>query len=328
MEDNNKITIAQIGLGRWGKNLLRNFSALPECFLKYACDMDLSMIKKLAIEYLDIKFISDSAEILNDKMVKAIVVATPAPTHYEVARKCLESGRHVFIEKPITLDVTEAQELVALAKKQNKKLMVGHLLLYHPAITKLNELIEAGELGDLKYIYTQRLNLGTVREAENAMWSLAPHDISIVLRLFNKLPVAVAANGADIIQKNIEDVVFLDLRFVSGEIANIHVSWLDPTKTRKTIVVGSKKMAVFDESQNKLFIMDKGVDAGLKLRTGNEVVEDYTGCNPLQSECSHFIDCVRNDKDPISDGENGLNVLRVLAAAERSLKNGGLNELL
>ncbi|MFH1576702.1 MAG: Gfo/Idh/MocA family oxidoreductase, partial [Candidatus Margulisiibacteriota bacterium] len=276
-----KTTIAQIGLGKWGINLLRNFNALPECRLKYGCDLNSDQLRKFSRDYPDVNFTSSYEDVLQDKDVEAVVVATPAPAHYDVALKCLKNGKHVFVEKPITLAVEKAEELVRLAKEVNKKLMVGHLLLYHPAIAKLAELIKNGELGEIYYIYTQRLNLGRIRNTENVVWSLAPHDISIILHLMSQFPQSVSALGASFVQEGIEDVAFLNIRFAGRGIGHIHVSWLDPTKTRRTIVVGSKKMAIFDEVSNRdtLILIDKGVDRNpdfktfqefLKLRFGEE----------------------------------------------------------
>ncbi|MFA5839239.1 MAG: Gfo/Idh/MocA family oxidoreductase [Candidatus Margulisiibacteriota bacterium] len=339
MQPKEKIVIAQIGLGNWGKNLLLNFSALSECYLKYGCDLFGPSLEKYKLEYPQTIFTPDLAVVLGDNEVKAVVIATSAPTHYAVAKQCLENGKHVFIEKPITLSVAEASELLLVAKRANKKIMVGHLLLYHPAITKLKKLITAGELGMIQYIYTQRLNLGTIRNAENALWSLAPHDISVVLHLLGRSPQSVSALGAAFLQPEIEDLTFVSIRFDDGAIGHVHVSWLDPTKTRRTVIVGDKKMAIFDEllAKNNLVLVDKGVDSkqdpltkakSFTLRNGPEQVIEYEQKEPLKIECQHFIDCIKNEKEPLSSGENGLAVLKVLAAAERSLKNGGSNEIL
>ena len=338
-QEKKQTIIGQIGLGRWGINLLRNFSSLENCLVKYAADLNAEQLNKLSHSYPETKFISNNNELINDNEVDAIVVATPAPDHYQVARKCLENGKHIFVEKPITLDVAQAEELLALANKVKKKIMVGHLLLYHPAISKLKQLIEGGELGEIYYVYTQRLNLGRIRNTENVMWSLAPHDISVILYLMGQFPQSVSALGSSFVQNGIEDVTFLNIRFAGGEIGHVHVSWLDPTKTRRTIVVGSKKMAVFDEisDRNNLVLIDKGVklnhefktfDEFLSLRFGKEEVAELKQEEPLRGECQHFINCIQDDKNPLSDGENGLEVLKVLSAAERSLKNGGSNELL
>jgi len=334
-----KVNIAQIGLGNWGPNLLRNFYMLDNCMVKYCFDINSSQWDKFAKDFPDVDFVDDINIILGDQQVQAVVIATPAPTHYEIAKRALEAGKHVYVEKPITLNLFEANALIRLAKENNRKLMVGHLMLYHPAITKLKELITIGELGDIYYIYTQRLNLGRIRNTENVMWSLAPHDISIVLYLMGKNPSGVVANGSSFVQKGIEDVVFLNVKFSGGELGNIHVSWLDPTKTRKTIVVGSKKMAIFDEisARGTLTLIDRGVKINsdfknfeefLKLRFGIAENIEIIKEEPLRIECRHFIDSIIENNEPISNGENGVAVLRVLEAAQRSLLNGGSNELL
>jgi len=329
---NNKITIAQIGLGKWGINLLRNFGALSDCFVKYGCDLDSKQFDKFRKEYPSTIFIDDYSKILEDAEVEAVVIATPAPEHYEVAKRSLEKGKHIFVEKPITLEIEHAEELVVLAKKANKKIMVGHLLLYHPVIRELKRLIDSDELGKIYYIYTQRLNLGRIRNTENAMWSLAPHDISVLLYLFGIFPSSVSALGSSFVQKGIEDLAFLNVRFPDGEIGHIHVSWLDPTKTRKTIIAGNKKMAIFDElaGSKSLTLLDKGVDINQKnrLRIGKEENIKIGDGQPLALECRHFIDCINSGSEPLSNGENGLAVLKILSAADRSLKNGGKNEIL
>jgi len=326
------ITIGHVGLGKWGLTLFDNFSALAGCRVKYACDLRQELLSKLQGEF-DTKFIDDVNEMLADEEVEAVVVATEAPSHYKIALSALKHNKHVYIEKPITLDIAQAEELVELAKKNNKKIMVGHLLLYHPAIKKLKELITAGELGKINYVGTQRLNLGRIRETENVVWSLAPHDISIVLYLIGKQPTGVFVHGADFIQKNIADMAFLNLRFNSGEIAHIQVSWLNPEKQRRTVVVGSKKMAVFDEILNggTLQLFDKGAALtpnGVELKSGQGGVVALSSQKPLEIECQHFIDCVRDNCEPLSNGGNGLAVLSVLMAAEKSLFKQGCYELL
>jgi predicted dehydrogenase len=264
---------------------------------------------------------------------QGVIVTAPTPAHYELAKAALLTGRHVFVEKPIALAVAEAEELVALAEARGRVLMVGHLLMYHPAVARLKQMVDGGELGEVYYLTTSRLNLGQVRRSENAMWSLAPHDISVALYLLGEEPKAVAAQGLTYLQPGIPDTVFLTLRFSSGRAAHIHVSWLDPHKVRRITVVGSQKMAVFDDvdSTEKLRIYDKGVQRpaydsygdSLSLRFGDISIPRIDMREPLRLECQHFIDCILHGQRPLSDGRNGVQVLRVLEAGQRSLELGG-----
>jgi predicted dehydrogenase len=276
---------------------------------------------------------TDYGELLADPEIQAVVVTAPTPAHYELAKAALLTGRHVFVEKPIALAVDEAEDLAALAEARGRVLMVGHLLMYHPAVARLKQMMDGGELGEVYYLYASRLNLGQVRRSENAMWSLAPHDISVALYLLGEEPVAVAAQGLTYLQPGIPDTVFLTLRFASGRAAHIHVSWLDPHKVRRITVVGSQKMAVFDDvdSTEKLRIYDKGVQRpaydsygdSLSLRFGDISIPRIDMREPLRLECQHFIDCILNGQTPLSDGRNGVQVLRVLEAGQRSLERGG-----
>lgn len=333
-----KVVIGQIGVGGWGPNLLRNFFELSDVKVKTCCDLNPAILAGIKNDYPDAMGTENADEIINDPEIDAVVIATPAPTHFALAKKMLQAKKHLFVEKPLTLNIAEAAELIVLAKKVDRKLMVGHLLLYHPAVTKLKQLIADGELGEIYYIYTQRLNLGKIRSTENVWWSLAPHDVSVILYLLGQ-PVAVSAVGSAFIQPRIQDVVFSSLKFEGGQLAQIHVSWLDPTKTRRTIIVGSKKMAIFDEmeSRNTLRLFDKGVEIRpefksfeefCRLRFGKEETIEIERTEPLRIECQHFIDCIKQDRQPLSDGENGLAVLRVLNAAQNSLNKGGQSELL
>jgi predicted dehydrogenase len=331
-----KPSIAVCGIGQWGKNLARHFHELGA--LTVICDRRPELLKAAAGTYRAVRMESSFDALLEDASIDAVVVAAPTPEHYLLAKKALTAGKHVFVEKPLALQVEHARELCRLAKRAKRKLMVGHLLLYHPAVLKLKEMIRSKELGELYYLYTQRLNLGSVRKDENAMWSLAPHDISVLLELFPSKPISVSATGQSYIQrtKGIEDVIFMNFAFADGKSAHIHLSWLDPHKVRRITLVGSKKMVVFDdmEQTEKLRIFDKGVDidkstadsalaSAMVLRVGDVQVPYIDNIEPLRAECAHFIDCIANDKRPRSDGENGLEVLKVLAAASRSLKSGG-----
>ena len=255
------VTLGQVGLGYWGPNLLRNFNGLAQARVKVCCDLDEAALRRVGSQYPGMAITTDYGELLGDPEVEAVVVTAPTPAHYELAKAALLTGRHVFVEKPIALAVSEAEELVALAEARGRVLMVGHLLMYHPAVARLKQMVDGGELGEVYYLYASRLNLGQVRRSENAMWSLAPHDISVALHLLGEEPEAVAAQGLTYLQPGIPDTVFLTLRFASGRAAHIHVSWLDPHKVRRITVVGSQKMAVFDDvdSTEKLRIYDKGV---------------------------------------------------------------------
>ena len=268
-----------------------------------------------------------------DSEIEGVVIATPPISHYDLARRALEAGKDVFVEKPLTRDPVEARELCILAASGNRVLMVGHLLIYHPGFRRLKELAREGHLGDLRYAYTQRVNLGIVRKDENALWSLAPHDVALLLDLFEEQPQSVTAQGASYLTPGIEDVSFVQLSFPSGRAAAIHVSWLDPHKERRLTVVGSRRMAVFDDMQasEKLRIYDRGVDVSdyvpfgenMTLRFGDVVLPSLPVLEPLHSEMEHFASCIRDRSRPKTSGEEGMRVVEVLAAANRSLKLGG-----
>lgn len=328
------VTIGVIGAGYWGKNIIRTFHALESANLKYITDSNSETLKKFST-YSKIIKTTDFLEILNDEKVDSVVISTPPVTHYEIAKKALLSGKHVLVEKPITIEVEHALELVEISKEKNKKLMVGHLLLYHPCVTFMKKYINNGEIGEIYYLYSQRLNLGKVRSDENALQSFAPHDISVAIFLIEAEPVSVSAYGMSYLQEGIEDVVFLNLYFPGGKIAHIHVSWLDPHKVRRMTVVGSRKMMVFDDMEpgEKIKVYDKGVEISaefgsygefLSLRNGNIYIPAVKMKEPLMCECEHFIECIRKDITPRSDGRNGLVVTKILDAAQRSLKAGGI----
>jgi predicted dehydrogenase/acetyltransferase-like isoleucine patch superfamily enzyme len=256
------ITIGQVGLGYWGPNVLRNLVNLAECWVKKCCDIDAQQLEKIKQRYPFTELTQDYNELMSDREIEVIVITIPASTHYQLAKEALGAGKHVFVEKPITLDIGEAEELIDLGERRRQVLMVGHLLIYHPAVTKLKEYVDSGELGEIHYIYSSRVNLGKIRHDENAMWSFAPHDLSVALYLLGEDPAAVSAHGMAYLRPDVEDVVFIMVRFPQDKAAHLHVSWLDPHKVRRITVVGSKKMAVFDdmESAEKLRIYDKGVD--------------------------------------------------------------------
>lgn len=328
------IEVAVVGVGGWGRNLVRNYYQIPDANLKYICDLDADKLKKLQQQYPRVNVSQSFDEIIADPDLDAVVIATTAPSHFRLAKLALQEGKDVYVEKPFVLEVSEAQELISLAEANGRILMVGHLLEYHPVILRLKALIDDGELGTFNYAYSQRLNLGTVREDENALWNFAPHDISSILFLLGKDPVDVAARGQSYLRPGVEDVVFLNLAFADNSMANIHVSWLDPHKVRKLTIVGSRKMAVFDdlEATEKLRIYDKGARYKadydsfaeyIGLRFGDITIPYVESGEPLQAECQQFLESIATRKQPVSDGYDGLRVVRVLDAAQRSLKNGG-----
>ncbi|MGH8250853.1 MAG: Gfo/Idh/MocA family protein [Steroidobacteraceae bacterium] len=328
------VQVAVVGVGGWGKNLARNFHQLPEADLRYVCDLDQAKLDQLARQLPGAQLTRDFDAVLRDPVVQAIVVATPAPRHHAICKQALEAGKDVYVEKPFTLEVAHAEELIALAERQQRILMVGHLLEYHPVVTCLREMIGREELGRLYYVYSQRVNLGTVRGDENALWNFAPHDISVIMFLLGAAPTDVAARGQCYLQKGVEDVVFLTMNFGGRAMAHVHVSWLDPHKIRKLTLVGDRKMAVFDdlEATEKLRIYDKGAKVNqdystfaeyVGLRFGDITMPYIKVGEPLQIECRHFLDCVRTRSQPVSDGQDGLRVVKVLDAAQRSLRRNG-----
>jgi len=331
----NILNVAVVGAGYWGKNLVRNFVTAKRCNLKYVCDLNKKALAAQKKNFPSIVITAELEEVLSDTEVDAVVIATEVPTHFEIAQKSLEAGKHTYVEKPMTLKAADAKILVELATDKKLKLMVGHLLEYHPAVNYLKEMIDRGQLGQPYYMYTQRVNLGIVRQDENAWWSLAPHDISIICYLLGSEPVSVAAHGQCYLQKNIEDVVFATIKFADGKVANVHCSWLDPHKIRKMTVVGSEKMVTFDdmEATEKIRMYDKGAAIKhdittsyaevISLRFGDIVIPKVPSGEPLALECKHFIDCVLDGMPIRSDGIEGLRVVRVLEAGQKSLKSNG-----
>ncbi len=327
------VRLGVIGAGYWGPNLIRNFMSLEQCDVKIICDADSAQLRRVGEGKKGVTLTTNSAEVIESD-VDAVVVATTAETHYELVKGALDSGKDVFVEKPLTLSVESGEELVKLAGERGQILMVGHILLYHPAVDMLKSYVREGALGHIYYIYAARLNLGRVRKDENALWCFGPHDVSVILHLLASMPTSVQASGECYLREGVFDVVFLSMHFPDRSMAHVHVSWLDPHKTRKLTVVGSKKMAIFDdvESMEKIKIYDRGVDytpahasypESLTLRIGDIHIPKVEGAEPLKLECRHFLDCVESRKKPLSDGENGLSVLRVLEAAQKSLDNDG-----
>jgi predicted dehydrogenase len=328
------INIAVVGAGAWGKNHIRVFSEIPNVRLKYICDHDPSKLSPLKKTYPQSKTVEDLNPVLLDPEVRGVVVASSALSHSSLSKRILLADKDVLVEKPMALTLKDAEEMLEIAEKRGRILMVGHLLIYHPVVDRLKEMVASGELGKIYYIYTQRVNLGVIRQDENALLSFAPHDLSVILHLLQEQPVVVSAHGESYIQNGIEDVVFLSLRFSDGKMANIQLSWLDPHKLRKITIVGSKKMVVFDdmEASEKLKIYDRGVESPsydtygeyLSLRFGDITIPSIKMVEPLRAEAEHFIQCIELKKEPKTGGQDGLKVVKLLIAAQQSLKEKGV----
>jgi predicted dehydrogenase len=320
--------IGVVGLGYWGPNLARNFDRLPDGELAWLCDESDEARERFGRAFPAARTTAVIDELLGDESLDAVALATPVPTHAALACRVLEAGKHCFVEKPLAQSVEEAERVVDAARAADRVLMVGHLLEYHPGVEKMNALIESGELGEVRYIYSNRLNLGQLRRDENVLWSLGAHDVSVLLRLAAEEPHECRAMGESYVNEGVEDVVFCYLRFPSGLAAHMHLSWLDPHKERRFTVVGSKRMATFDdmELERKLSIYDKGFDEDYSsygeyiARSGDISSPRVSNEEPLRIECRHFLECVRDGAKPRSGGESGLRVVRVLEALQRSLQ--------
>lgn len=315
-------SVAVVGCGYWGKNLVRVFSQLGA--LRAVCDTDAARFKTLTIEGQPPKFTGDLDEVLSDPAIDAVAVAAPAVAHYDVVKQCLAAGKDVFVEKPLALNADQGQELVAMAEQSGRILMVGHILLYHPAVIKLRQLIQQGALGKILYCYSNRLNMGLIRTEENILWSFAPHDISVMLHLLGEEPISAEAEGQSYLTPGVVDVTVSRLRFRSGVSGHIFVSWLHPSKEQKLVVVGSEQMAVFDDTaEKKLLLYPHRVDWASRMPKAvkaDAVAVELEKAEPLKQECQHFLDCVAERRTPLSDGREGLRVLRVLDACQRSLE--------
>jgi predicted dehydrogenase len=317
-----------VGLGYWGPNLARNFDRLAETELAWICDPSEESRARWSAEFPRARVTSDLDDLLADPELEAVAVATPVPSHSELAVRALRAGKHCFVEKPLGQSVEEAQDVVEAARESDRVLMVGHLLEYHPGVEKLKELADSGELGDIRYVYSNRLNLGQLRADENALWSLGAHDVSVVLRLAGEEPHECRAVGESYMREGIEDVVFCYLRFPSGLAAHLHLSWLDPHKERRLTVVGSQRMATFDdmEIEGKVTVYDKGFDEDFSsygeyiARAGDVWSPRISNEEPLRIECRHFAERVRDGAAPRSGPDAGLRVVRVLEALQQSLQ--------
>ena len=334
----NKINIGIIGCGYWGPNFIRNFTAIPGVSLKYACDLSQAHLASIKKSYPAILTTRNYKTLLSDKDINAVVIATSANTHYQLAKDALLSGKDVLVEKPIATRLSHAQELIKIASASKRVLMVGHTFKYNSGIRELRRLIKTKMLGNIFYIYSIRTNLGPLRRDVNAVWDLAPHDISIANFLLMSEPISLSAQGVKYLAHDLEDVSFITLKYPHKVLVHIHVSWLDPKKTREIVVVGNKKMAVFNDliAGAPINIYDKSVvkksfkqqygsfrEFQMIIKSGDVQTPKIDSLEPLKEECRHFIDCVRYRKIPLSDGIDGLNVLKVLIAIDKSLRNNG-----
>ena len=336
------LNVAIIGAGYWGPNLVRNFDQLKDVNVHTICDINQERLDYIKTQYPKIKITRNYDIMLRDTQIDAVVISLPIADHYWAGKKSLLAKKHTFIEKPLALSVSECEELIRLSEENRKMLFVGHTFEYNAAVKKVKESINEGLLGDIYYIYSQRLNLGRVRKESNVMWNLAPHDISIILYWLGEEPVSISAKGVSHLQNRVEDAVFLNMDFSNRKTAYIHASWLHPNKIRRMTIVGSQKTVVYDDVSptEKVCIYDKGVDKknvsqelgkynefGQFLsirRAGDLFIPKIDFIEPLKLECAHFIECVRENKKPLTDGKNGLRVVRVLEAAQKSLENNGL----
>jgi predicted dehydrogenase len=330
-----KTTVAVVGCGYWGPNLVRNFHSLPDCRVKWVCDRDPKRLAHMKELYPSVEAVKEFDPIVLDEETDAVVIATPVNLHYELARRSIRAGKHTFIEKPMVQTSAQGEELVRLAAERKRTLMVGHTFIYSAPVRRIKEIIRAGDIGEVQYISSRRLNLGLFQKDINVAWDLAPHDISIILYLLDRTPVAVNCQGKAHVHRDIEDVTNMTLDFDQGGFATIHSSWLDPNKVREMIIVGSKRMIVYDDNEplEKIKIYDKRVETPPHYDTFAEFHYSYhygdmyapyiKQVEPLRVECQHFVDCIRAGKRPESNGLDGLRVIQILEASSHSLKNGG-----
>jgi predicted dehydrogenase len=323
-----RLRIGLAGLGYWGPNLARNLGDHPEVDLAWICDRDESALLRAAGRFPDARTTTRFEDLLEDESLVAVAIATPVVTHFELARAALLADKHVFVEKPLALSSTLGEQVMALAEERGLVLMPGHLLLYHPGVAKLKELVGGGELGRLLYVYGNRQNLGQIRRDENALWSLGAHDLSVILHLVEEEPLEAWARGESFLNPGVEDVVFCYLRFPSGVVAHMHLSWLDPHKMRRMTVVGDRKMAVFDdmEPERKVTVYDKGPEQRAdtwgewQTRSGDISIPKIANDEPLRLECEHFVSLLRGQGDRFAAAHEGLAVVRALEQLQASLE--------
>jgi predicted dehydrogenase len=331
----NMLKIGVIGCGYWGPNLIRNFIEIPTATMEAVADLDEKRLNHIRTCYPQIQHVTQEYHDLFELGLDAVVISTPPQTHFSLAKDCLEHGLHVLIEKPLTTNSEDARKLIQLAKKQNRLLMVGHTFEYNPAVHALKEMIISGELGEIHYIDAVRASLGLFHPTLNVIWDLAPHDISILIHILDQKPTSVSAQGVAYIQKDVEDIAYMTLMFPNNVLSHVRMSWLDPCKTRRITVIGSKKMAVYDdvEAHEKIKVYDKCVKAIRRTDTYGEfqfayhygsVVSPYIHLQePLRVECQHFLDCIQHNETPLTNGYNGLRVVEIIQAAQESLNKGG-----
>lgn len=339
MTSKKNVAVGIIGAGYWGPNLIRNFSLVDGCKIKYVCDLDKKKLEKLKKTYPSVTFTTKAQDVFSDKNVDVVAIATPVATHFALAKKALLSGKHVFIEKPITKSVAEAEELIKIANKKKLLLHVDHTFLYYPPILKIKEIIDSGELGDLHYFDSQRVNLGLIQPDINVIWDLAPHDISILQFLYNKKPKSVSATATRHVGKNKEELAHVSVEYATGFVAHLHLSWLSPVKLRQVLIGGAKKMIYFDDihPSEKIKIYSKNIEFVKNIeedtfnpvyRSGDVHLPVFSNEEALLKECEHFIDCLKKGVKTLTPGESGLDVVRILEAADKSLKARGKHIIL
>ena len=324
------INVAQIGIGYWGPNILRNLVNNASTRVMMVADLSEERGNYVSSLYPDIEFSTNSTDVINDDRIDAVVIATPVHNHFKIAMQCLKAGKHVLVEKPMAMNVLEVDQIEQLSKKNNLVAMVGHTFLYNSAVIYIKKILDNGEIGDVRYIYSQRTNLGRIRNDIDALWNLAPHDISIIQYwLDESSPISISRQGMAFVQSGIDDVVFLNLKYQKNIMANIHVSWLDPHKIRKMTIVGTKKMIVYDDiSENKITIYDKGIDRmavlgenmdfdnsssfSFNYRSGDIIIPKLNWIEPLKAEIDHFAECILDDVDCISGTKNARSVVKIL----------------
>jgi predicted dehydrogenase len=334
------VRLGIVGLGYWGPNLVRNLASLADVEVAALCDLDLRRAEGLRQRFCPrASVIGDCRELAADPTIDAVAIVTPIATHYDLGACFLEAGKHVFIEKPLARTVAECERLIDLAERHQRVLMVGHVFEYNVAVQRIKQYLDHGDLGRLFYVYSQRVNLGRIQNDVNALWSFAPHDVSIMDYWLGRQPAQVSARGFSYLNNGVEDVVFVTLEYPDGVGAHLHLGWLDPRKVRLMTLVGSKKMLVYDDVSldAKIQIFDKGIarldefieapesfaQFQFQIRQGDATIPTLPFNEPLQDECQHFIQCIHNECQPLTDGANGLRVVRVLEAAERSLRQDG-----